>query len=119
MQKTSNIEVNGFGQIDSGEVALVIDAKSDAYNGSFMLKPSSLAGLRGTTLEESGLSELEAESTGIDANKLCERLNRTFAGGLMICSTERERLAIERLFAHAGDEPDFALVDTQQYRKSG
>lgn len=110
MTKQYDIEVLGYGLSDqAGEVAIHIACLGSRYDGELLIQISSLPQVELSPQVEQTLSLIEIESTGQAAPKVCERLNRNFAGQNVSIPSMRDASAIERLFELAKESMDFHL----------
>ncbi|MGI0646915.1 hypothetical protein ACRCPS_18020 [Pseudomonas aeruginosa] len=119
MTNQNEIEVLGYGVSDSSQqVATHILWRAGSYNGELIVQADSVPGLIPDVLAEETLSQLELESTSLPAAKVCERLNRHLAGQHVTTPSERQAMALQSLFALAGESPEFEVLAPAEHRKA-
>lgn len=93
-----------------GPFPIEIGAAVPGTSMSVIVKPfASPVALDAACEEDLGLSLLEAEATGLAAEKVCEQLNVFYAGRRVNCSCAAEVEAVVGLFQAAGVELEFSL----------
>lgn len=93
-----------------GPFPIEIGAAVPGASMSAIVKPAASPVALDAACEEGlGLSLLEAEATGLAAEKVCEQLNAFYAGRRVNCSCAVEVEAVIRLFEAAGVELEFSL----------
>ncbi|OLU32431.1 hypothetical protein BVH03_07115 [Pseudomonas sp. PA15(2017)] len=99
-----------FYQSVQGPFPIEIGAAVPGTSMSAIVKPAgSPIALDAACEEDLGLSLLEAEATGLAAEKVCDQLNAFYAGRRVNCSSAAEVEAVIRLFQATGVELEFLL----------
>lgn len=119
MTNQNEIEVLGYGvSASSQEVATHILWRAASYNGELLVQVDSIPGLIPGAQAEETFSPLELESAELPAAKVCERLNRHLAGQHVTTGSERQALALQSLFALAGESAEFEVITPAEHRKA-
>lgn len=99
-----------FYQSVQGPFPIEVGAAVPGRSMSAIVKPTvSPITLDAACEEDLGLSLLEAEATGLAAEKVCDQLNAFYAGRRVNCSCAAEVEAVIALFQAAGMELEFSL----------
>lgn len=99
-----------FYQSVQGPFPIEIGAAVPGTSMSAIIKPvAGLTALDSMCEEDLGLSLLEAEATGLAAEKVCDQLNAFYADRRVNCSCAAEVEAVLHLFQSCGMELEFSL----------
>lgn len=100
-----------FYQSVNGPLPIEVGAAVPGSSMSAIIKPAAgLAVLDPLSEEDLGVSLLEAEATGLVAEKACEQLNAFLAGRRVSCTSAAEVEAISHLFEACAVEREFHLA---------